>query len=137
MFGLLYTSNAIAGINHTVLADIFQSCVRFNVPNNVTGVLMHRNNKFMQYIEGDEPVIRELYDKISRDDRHTDCELVMTRNITRRNTEQWVMGIGSLQPKDNQLDYQYINFVMELKHNTFNQDSVDFHNLLIDFATSQ
>ena len=67
---------------------------------NVTGLLVFVDGKFLQVIEGDEGVVSKLLDKISKDRRHKNLNVVYKANIEQRTFASWQMAYVSPSPKE-------------------------------------
>jgi hypothetical protein len=62
-----------------------------NQKYNITGLLIYKNNQFAQVIEGDEDAIERIWNKIQRDTRHKDIQLLSREPITNRSFTKWSM----------------------------------------------
>jgi hypothetical protein len=65
---------------------------------DVTGLLLHQKGIFIQVLEGDEPVVSALYDRISRDPRHKSLNVFRSGPIQKRQFAAWSMGFLELEP---------------------------------------
>jgi hypothetical protein len=70
MFRLVYVSSAIAPFSQTELLDLLAKARAKNQRLDVTGMLLYKDGNFMQVLEGEETVVRELFACIERDPRH-------------------------------------------------------------------
>ncbi|MEE3119148.1 MAG: BLUF domain-containing protein, partial [Pseudomonadota bacterium] len=59
------------------VARILLTSRRNNAQRHVTGGLYYGNNRFFQYLEGDEAEVMELFQKIREDDRHTNIVILI------------------------------------------------------------
>src|SRR3982751_2776801 len=93
MFRLIYRSQSrIAPEESTPeLGDIFAAARRNNKRLDVTGALVITDDSFAQALEGDEAVVRELYERISGDPRHEDVELLGAESVGDRAFGRWAM----------------------------------------------
>lgn len=132
MFALIYTSHAVQDCNKTMLMNILNTSIKNNAQNAITGVLIYREKKFIQLLEGQEKTITDLYQRIEQDKRHTNCEILHSSHIAERNIEQWSMGF--LHVESGTLDYQYIDFITRLANKKFKHESAIFHQKLLNFA---
>jgi hypothetical protein len=91
IYQLIYLSTG----NHPFsLTDIEQLCFasqQRNKMKSITGVLVYSSPHFLQYIEGDEGDINELFQKISGDKRHTNIRIIKRSTTEFRNFGQWDM----------------------------------------------
>jgi hypothetical protein len=79
------------------LAALQENADANNAGQDVTGLLVYSAGNFLQIIEGDDRVIEKLYDKICRDDRHTDVCRLCSHKIERRLFDRWHMGLINLE----------------------------------------
>lgn len=133
MHALLYISTASQGMDKQTLSHILDVSIKHNAQNDITGILLYRNQKFMQLLEGECQTIKALYDKITSDNRHSNCQLLHSFPIKKRNIDTWSMGFLLIEPDD--LNYQYIDFVMHLMNNRFKAESAILHHSLMQFAS--
>ena len=98
LYALLYRSVASAALTVGDVLDIFATSKRHNAGREVTGLLLYtgvslgtgetprptdgpspdgRVDQFVQWLEGPESAVRELYEAISRDPRHHGCEVLL------------------------------------------------------------
>ena len=96
LYHLSYASNQSEHINSSDLRDILEVARETNKQNDITGLLLHRDNSFMQVLEGEEQVIKDLYVKISADNRHSDVELLFCEPIEKREFSDWSMAFTEL-----------------------------------------
>lgn len=93
----------------SVLNDLHKIRV-FNSNNRITGALLHLEQVekafFVQFIEGDPEEINALYERIAKDPRHTNINIIYTASNGIRFFDQWAMGFISSQ--HNQSDQQHL-----------------------------
>lgn len=135
MYCLLYSSNAKSNIDTDALQKILHQSIRFNGENEITGLLLFRNRRFMQLLEGEETTVKALYRKICTDKRHKNCQILLTDHIEKRNLAQWNMGFLCIEHQ--LLRHYYVNFIIELANKKFLGNSKIFHDYLLDFARSE
>lgn len=99
MISLVYASLATQPFSQEELADLLTVCRLNNRRLDVTGILLHNEGRFLQVLEGDEDVIRALYDKIARDPRHRGASVVLRQRITEREYPEWSMGFKAESPE--------------------------------------
>ncbi|WP_281541258.1 BLUF domain-containing protein [Maribacter aestuarii] len=76
MFSLIYRSTAKPDFYQMDLRTMMERSRINNKKNNITGCLLHHNNNFVQLLEGEEKVVRRLFGKIAKDERHKDIVLL-------------------------------------------------------------
>ena len=94
MFHLLYTSTASRLLSADELKAILVVARKANEACDVTGILLYCDGSFMQLLEGDETTVRALYEKICRDPRHLDVQIVATIDSAERWCGDWSMGFS-------------------------------------------
>ena len=91
---LMYASRTTADVDHDALMAILRQCKANNPANGVTGLLCHCSSSgiFMQALEGGRGAVNRLYNRITRDPRHSDVVLLSYDEITERRFGGWSMG---------------------------------------------
>lgn len=79
---LCSTSEAMALLDHARIA---------NARLEITGALYLADGRFLQCLEGGDVAIAALLDRIKRDPRHCDCQVLDRRSISRRVYTGWAM----------------------------------------------
>jgi len=100
---LVYLSQATHDFQDEELADLLAVSRRNNAATSITGLLMYESRLFMQALEGPRAAVEALFHKISRDQRHTDVQIVCEDCIQRRYFGPWRMAFqraaeGDLAP---------------------------------------
>lgn len=89
---LLYASRAVATTSAAELDGILEQSRKNNAAQGITGLLCVSGDLFMQLLEGGRDEVCELYNAITRDDRHRHVRLLSYEEITERNFGAWTMG---------------------------------------------
>ncbi|WP_400072648.1 BLUF domain-containing protein [Zobellia russellii] len=105
MFCLVYTSIANADFGPQEIQEMVEKAKEFNKQNNITGCLLYFKERFIQYIEGDETTIRELFERIKLDDRHTGVTYLSGNKIHNREFNDWLMAFEHLKSENSNLQY--------------------------------
>jgi len=92
----IYTSRSL--ISEDQQSQLLAECREKNPKNDITGVLVSHEQKFLQVLEGPESNIRTLIGKIEKDSRHTEFHLIGISPISHRNLSDWSMAALSLDP---------------------------------------
>ncbi len=95
LYQLLYTSRKTPTCNDKEIEKILDSCKRNNPSKDITGVLLHSNDHFIQYLEGSKDIIK-LYDLIKTDTRHTGVVLLSYAPLKERVFPAWHMGYKNI-----------------------------------------
>lgn len=70
LFQIVYTSTATDSFSRGDLQAMLKGSVQRNKLAGITGLLLFKDGCFMQVLEGEEPAVKTLFGKISRDPRH-------------------------------------------------------------------
>ena len=78
------------------LIELLRLARRNNARLGVTGMLLYKEGRFMQALEGEETVVRTLLQKIAADPRHCDLKLLDEGFTDEREFGDWSMGFERL-----------------------------------------
>jgi hypothetical protein len=70
LFRILYISTAARPLSDSELRDLLRGSHERNERAGITGMLLYKDEAFMQLLEGPEPAVKTLFEKISKDARH-------------------------------------------------------------------
>jgi hypothetical protein len=98
MFELIYTSAATRLFDLKELATILEAARRNNARLSVSGILLYDAGSFIQVLEGEEAVVRALFDTIAGDSRHYRISMLRQGAISARSFAEWSMGFVTLDP---------------------------------------
>ena len=73
------------------LGAIFSAARSTNKRLGVTGALLTSGDWFVQALEGDEAVVRDLYERIRQDARHESVTLLEAETVDGRTFGRWAM----------------------------------------------
>ncbi len=104
MIQLAYTSTAVEPMSKLELLKLLQQAREFNLKNEITGILMYKEQSFFQVIEGEKDVVNNLLLSILDDPRHYDLGVIYNREISIRDFSTWSMGFVNLESNDYDLD---------------------------------
>lgn len=96
MFQLVYVSETEDRMPADDLVALLAQSREKNARLGVTGILLYKDRRFMQVLEGDEQTVRDLYETIKRDERHTNVRTVIEGNIDDREFGEWAMGFPNI-----------------------------------------
>ncbi|TDL45304.1 BLUF domain-containing protein [Microbacterium oleivorans] len=92
VFSVVYSSTATEPFNDDALGELLQQCRSANAQRDITGMLLYRNGRFIQILEGPEQAVRETMGKIERDPRHDHLRVLIDEFTEDRNFAEWTMG---------------------------------------------
>jgi len=73
------------------VARILLTARKNNAKDQLVGGLYYGNNRFFQYLEGEEDAIRRTYDRILKDDRHRNIVTLIEEPLKNRTFSNWSM----------------------------------------------
>ncbi len=92
MIQLIYASAASVDFSAHDLTELLLRARKNNESVNVTGMLVYQDGAFLQILEGEEEDVFALYDKISKDKRHSNVRMLLQSQIDERSFGDWQMG---------------------------------------------
>jgi len=98
MRSLVYTSTQTRPITDSELAQILAVGREKNTRLGVTGMLAHRDDNCIGIIEGEDDVVRQRFDQVQADPRHTNVRVLLDEPIAQRSFPDWSMAFQSLDP---------------------------------------
>jgi hypothetical protein len=115
------------------LFDILTEALNFNTPNAIHGALYYGNGYFVQCLEGKREKIKHLFhNKILKDPRHENCELIYCEDISEHLFSKWHMKYAIFH-KD------IVNFFSEHQLDEFNPYTLSVNSIpqFIDLLSQQ
>ena len=89
---LCYTSTATRPIVPQALEGLLAEARAFNDAHGVTGVLLHHDGSFLQYLEGPAEGLERVYARIQASRLHTGLFMLLEGSIDERLFPDWRMG---------------------------------------------
>jgi hypothetical protein len=105
MIYLIYRSIATDVPSEAELVSLLKHARPANAARGITGMLLYQNGRYMQMLEGEEPVVKELFAAISADRRHRDVKLVAKGALAKRHFDDWSMGFRNMDQFADLPDY--------------------------------
>ncbi len=96
MFRLIYVSSARKLMDKDALLGILAKAREKNARLGITGMLLYKDGNFLQLLEGEERIVRGIYETIARDTRHFDTMITMEEAVSERMFTEWSMGFHDL-----------------------------------------
>ena len=100
LYSLVYRSRATRLFSDAELVELLRSARPQNERLEITGLLLYCDGQFIQVLEGNEDDVIDLYQKISRDPRHTGVTLLNQGPIATRSMATWSMGFRQTSPAE-------------------------------------
>ncbi len=100
LYQLIYRSKARIRPSDVALSALLQQCREKNTPKNITGILLYGYGMFIQLLEGDDELVRELYyEHIANDPRHYDMKVLQEGFVPKRLFQDWSMAFRTHEPQ--------------------------------------
>ncbi|MBL0358202.1 MAG: BLUF domain-containing protein [Chitinophagaceae bacterium] len=91
MFQLIYCSIARPGLEEADIKNIISISRAYNAAHDITGCLLYYDKEFIQILEGDQQLVKSLYEKIAADKRHYSLVLMSEEETDNRIFSNWAM----------------------------------------------
>lgn len=95
---LAYRSRALTSQTPAEIRRLLLEAQARNRAEAITGLLVHYEGQYFQWLEGPSAALARLWESISRDPRHTDIEIVGSSPTPVRFFADWSLKLVSLHP---------------------------------------
>lgn len=89
---LIYSSDAVGAVGDAELDEILVQARERNERLRITGILLYRDGRFVQYLEGPAEAVREVFASIATDPRHERVRVLLDTPVESRRFTSWTMG---------------------------------------------
>ncbi len=100
LYQVIYSSVALEVMPKSKLYRILMEARSSNQRNQITGVLVFAEGRFLQVIEGDEASVANIMTRISLDPRHEDVRILHEGVIESRSFPNWLMAYVTSNQKE-------------------------------------
>jgi hypothetical protein len=97
---ILYRSRATHSFTDTELTELVAHSRPYNTYSDITGLLCYSDGYFVQFLEGPEMAVLELYAAIQQDPRHEQVETLSDAAGSARWFADWRMAVVSVSPPE-------------------------------------
>ncbi len=104
MYTICYVSNTHSELRDTALEALFSETTKNNTSNNITGILLYESGNFLQVLEGDEEILKNLFDKIKADSRHRNIFVILSKTSERKIFKNYASGFSIVKSKQDLLN---------------------------------
>lgn len=101
IYQLTYRSKAREGLTTEQVMEIVDEAISFNRRSDITGCLVFDQGYFIQILEGEKDAVVDLYQKIKKDDRHQQPEILSRGWAPHRMFSSWKMGFINMKEMEN------------------------------------
>ena len=98
LLSVVYSSAATQPFDDEALAELLTSSRRTNHDSHLTGLLLYREGRFLQVLEGPETTVRDRMNIISADPRHDHLRVLIKESREQRQFPVWTMRYGTIGP---------------------------------------
>ena len=84
MYHLIYASTAAKALTERQLGDLLTKARQNNIKLDITGMLIYTGGHFIQVLEGEEDMVKKLYNSIRKDTRHKDVIVIYEGELAER-----------------------------------------------------
>ncbi|MEM6512486.1 MAG: BLUF domain-containing protein [Pseudomonadota bacterium] len=134
---LIYVSVATQPMTSEMLDELVSVARRNNEKRRLTGMLLYKEQRFMQVLEGEDSVIGSLFDVIKLDSRHDKIDILRYEHIHYRSFPDWSMAFQNIDDIDVS-GYEEIRELENLRLDApyFNEPNFEAHELLLAFKSA-
>lgn len=100
LFHLCYVSTQSRPMHGSDLVDVLETARVVNSERDITGLLLHKDDSFLQVLEGNEEDVREVFERIERDERHCRIKVLFEGPLEQREFSDFRMGFVELDGVD-------------------------------------
>ena len=91
----------------TNMREVLAASQRNNARDGITGFLIFDKTWFVQILEGERAQVTETYNRIARDQRHTQTTIMNVRDVPARLFPSWTMGGAMRTPEVQEVYLQH------------------------------
>lgn len=96
LYFLIYVSIAVADFGPAQLLELLRVSRENNARDEITGLLLYKERRFMQLLEGSERAVCATFSRIANDPRHHEPTILLEGSIEQRDFAEWSMGFQDL-----------------------------------------
>jgi hypothetical protein len=96
LYCLIYTSISNQKFSEDDLKKLLQKSRLKNKAKGVTGLLLHLDPYFLQVLEGEEHIVNQSFNVISKDTRHKKITLIYRQPLEKLKFPDWSMGFNKV-----------------------------------------
>ena len=101
---MVYISDRSAFCSDDDIQNILQASRKNNPQQNITGLLLHTDMRFLQILEGTQDQIKSTYDRIQKDKRHKNSVIKYFEPVKERYFSDWHMGSKNISNEELDFD---------------------------------
>jgi len=94
LYRFVYVSEARKPFTPEALEQLLVQARELNHASGITGMLLYRNRRFMQVLEGPREQVERTWSRIAQDKRHANFCVLMEEPVEQRLFADWSMGFA-------------------------------------------
>jgi hypothetical protein len=98
LLSLVYASKAVVGFTGDDLEDLLTRSRASNADDAISGMLLFKDHRFLQLLEGPSDAVRAKMQLIRADPRHHDVLVLLEEPVRERQFPDWSMGYAADDP---------------------------------------
>jgi hypothetical protein len=111
LFRLAYISAASKPFSKAELRSLLKQASERNAEAGVTGMLLNKEGRFMQILEGSKAAVKTTFGRISKDPRHHGIIVILKESANERDFPGWPMAFQNLDSPEQQTVPGYSEFL--------------------------
>lgn len=96
LVSVVYSSEQARPFDAPGLRKLLTESRAANQEAGITGMLLYRDGRFIQFLEGPARAVRALLQRIRSDERHIDVRVLLDKPIQVRTFDEWTMGFREI-----------------------------------------
>jgi hypothetical protein len=93
MLSLVYTSKATSSVTPEMVELLSRTSELNNKRAGVTGLLLYGSGNYLQIMEGEADRVGPLFERVRKDSRHKNCQVLSRHATGQRCFTSWRMGL--------------------------------------------
>lgn len=106
MYSLIYRSVARESFSKPLIYKMLSEAREFNAAHGITGCLLYHKGQFIQLLEGAYSDVKSLYERIQKDDRHHQVEVLVEEEVSARIFDNWSMAFQDIGDEQQNAKYK-------------------------------
>ncbi len=106
MYSLIYRSVARESFSKPLIYKMLSEAREFNATHGITGCLLYHKGQFIQLLEGAYNEVKSLYERIQKDERHHQVELLVEEEVSDRIFDKWSMAFQDIGDEHHDSKYK-------------------------------
>ncbi len=105
-YAISYVSTANPALSETEIQEALDFSKDWNNNHNITGILLYSQGNFFQVLEGEEQLLKDLFDRIKTDERHHNIIPIFQKQVPNTQFERYEADFISLDDRYNDENFE-------------------------------